>query len=171
MRFYQGSFTLNLFSILQYPRCTAAIKVHRTVSSKCLDQIRKFLRRPPPQEEKKWPPLAERPFWGSLGRLEERNPQVKTTPQLLSPRVPPHSTAFDWPLFDLVMIDNSEIPRPESPLSRSLAHNQALRSAYRSLWGVCRIKSGLRPPGRHSRMVIFVTPVAAYVTSKRFPHV
>src|SRR6266576_3810848 len=44
-------------------------------------------------------------------------------------------SAFDRPLFDLAMIDSVEIPRPESPLSRSLAHNQALRSAYRSLWG------------------------------------
>src|SRR5258708_484715 len=85
-------------------------------------------------------------FLGESGQLEERNPWVKTTPQLLSPRVPGICSAFDRPLSDIAMIDSVEIPRPEiTAVSRNLARNQALGSVYRSLSGVCRIKSGLRP--------------------------
>jgi hypothetical protein len=106
-------------------RCSVAPWFHRTISSKCLDQTRKFLRPDPPDEQEKMAAPFGAAFLGESGRLEERNPQVRNTPRLLSPRVTRHCSAFDWPLFD-----SGSWKLSKSPLE-SLQAPQVLRTTRR----------------------------------------
>ena len=106
---------------------------------------------------------------GGSGRLEERNPQVKTTPRLLSPRVTQSCSAFDRPMSIFTMMDTVEKPT-ESRGRRVPVTVSHSASVYHSLSGFCRNKIRATPLRGHLRMVIFVTPVAAYVTAKPPAH-
>ena len=130
-------------------------KFHRTVSSKCLDHTRKFLHSTPSRSQKKMAAPFGAAVLGESERLEERNPQVKTTPRLLSPWVTRHCSAFDRPLFDSSMIDTIE---KRSSKRFVLSDSLSRRSPKYSHGCACA--------RRHRCMVIFVTPVAVYVTAK-----
>ena len=146
-----------------------AVKFHRTVSSKCLDQTCKLLRPTDHCVNRKMAAPHRAAFLGESGRLEERNPQVKTTPRLLSPRVTQSCSAFDRPMSIFTMMDPVEKPT-ESRGRRVPVTVSHSASVYHSLSGFCRNKIRAKPPPGHLRMVIFVTPVAAYVTAKPPAH-